>query len=187
MSIIYISTIIALSSMGIGYAAWNSGLHLDTRVETGYIKGSIEEIDNFDLNLDDGEWISFDFSDDNQILRIKGEVYPSFSQNIPLRILDQGSVPVYLKNMDLNDADITKLIKESRASYRVNSYKREDIVESFKLNISPDNGNGDRNKRSQRNSSEDQDEISNLQDKLNQYDRKEDYQFKYEFLLEQAL
>ena len=187
-SIIYITTIIALSFMGVGYAAWSSGLNLDIDLTTGYIQGRIKEINNRDLNLEDGEWISFRFSDDNQTLYIDGEVYPTFNENIPLKIANEGSIPIKISDIaSTHDRDITELKEETRGKYSRRSYIDEDVVECFQLNIKPDNDRENDHSRMQRDSIEEQDEISNLQDKIDQYNTKQEYEFIYEFLLEQSL
>lgn len=105
LSMIYISGIIALSAMGIGYASWTGNLNIDTWIKTGYTKARIEEVrerieEINGLNSGDGEWISLRFSNDNQTLYVDGEVYPEFNGSIPLKIIDEGSIPSMLKSID---------------------------------------------------------------------------------------
>lgn len=193
MSILYISSILALSFMGVGYAAWNDGLNLDMAITTGNTESLFAAINISNKDLDDGEWISLTLSNDKKTLYIDGEVYPTFNGNIPIKILDNGSIPVILKNIDYdNGADITKLKEEGKNKYSRRSFVKEDVVETFDLNINPDNvndaknGNKD-NIRKQIYSLENQDEISNLQEQIDQYNTEEEYDFEYELLLEQAL
>lgn len=180
MSVVYIATIVAFSTMGVGYAAWNSDLNLEMTIKTGYIEARIKEIEN--LYLEDGEWIEFKLSDDHQTLYIEGEVYPSFNRNMPLEILDEGSIPVLLKNMDaITDTDIIELRKDESSNNRSNAY--ETIAESFQINISP--YNDDRVVR--RSCLQDEYDISSLEAMINQYNTERNYPFEYQLLLEQSL
>lgn len=186
MSIIYVATIFALSTMGVGYAAWSGQLNIDAIVKTGNIQGRIKEINNSDLDLEEGEWLTFRLTDDNQNLEIEGEVYPGFNKNIPLKIIDEGSVPVLVKDLHLNNAEITELREESMIKDRGNSDVDEDIVKSYKINIKADNDRDDHSEM-ERNSSEEEDEISNLEGLIDKYKTEKDYRFEYNIILEQSL
>ena len=180
LSIIYISGIIGLSAMGIGYASWSGNLNIDTWIKTGYTKARIEEINS--LNSGDGEWISLRFSEGNQTLYVEGQVYPEFNRNIPLKIIDEGSVPSMLKDLYLiNDTGNTTLTWGTRDIYNgSNSNIDENIIELLRLNINPSNNIIERDYWGE-------DEILNLQEQINQYNTEGDYKFKYEILLEQSL
>ena len=190
MSIIYISSIIALSFMGVGYAAWSDGLNIDMIVKTGNTF-PVHELNRISkINLDDGEWISLKLSDDKKTLYIDGEVYPTYNGAIPVKIVDEGSIPVTLKDIDSDNAtDITELKEEAKAKYSRSSFTVEDVVESFDLNINPDNDKEDSKDKGRMKmySLEEQDEITNLQNQINEYKKVKDYDFEYELLFEQAL
>lgn len=191
MSIIYISSILALSFMGVGYAAWNDGLNIEMAITTGDTFSSLKDINISQIELEDGEWLSFEYSDETQKLYIDGEVFPSFDSSIPIKLIDKGSIPTKLINIDaLDDADITELNKESKGKYsRRMSFVDENIVEGLDLNINPENDkNSDNDNRSmQRFSIIEQDEINSLQEEIDEYKEIRDYKFDYKIILEQAL
>lgn len=168
--------------MGIGYASWTGNLNIDTWIKTGYTKARIEEVrerieEINGLNSGDGEWISLRFSNDNQTLYVDGEVYPEFNGSIPLKIIDEGSIPSMLKSIDSTNS--TSVIGLNRGGD--NPHIDEDIIEFLQININPSNDNTIERE------SWGEDEISNLQDRINQYNTEKNYKFKYEILLEQSL
>lgn len=192
MSIICITTIIALSSIGVGYAAWNNGLNTDMAITTGNIQRVFSKFEVSDKDLDEGEWLSFTLSDDKQILYIDGEVFPSFNSSIPIKIIDEGSIPSKLQKIEsIYDTDIIELKEKTKKKYSRSKFTMEDVVEPINLSINPDNDkekdkNSD-NRKMQKYLLKDQDEISNLQEQIDQYNTEKNYNFEYELLIEQDI
>lgn len=195
MSIMYISTILALSFIGVGYAAWSGDISMSFSIDTGKLQGSIGDIKKSEINFDDGESISFKYSNENRNLSLVGEVYPTFDENIPIKIIDEGNVPVKFGDIDLvKAAEISELKEESKRKFRRATLIDEDIIKSLGLNINPDNGLYRDIKKVKRYSIEEQDkisdleeQISNLKRQIDEYDTEEEYDFEYELLLEQDL
>lgn len=201
ISIMYISTILALSFIGVGYAAWSGDISMSFSIDTGKLQGSIGDIKKSKINFDDGESISFKYSNENRNLSLVGEVYPTFDEEIPIKIIDEGNVPVKFGNIDLvKAAEISKLKEESKGKFRRATLIEENIITSLGLNISPENNKDSDSglykdiKKVKRYSIEEQDntsgleeQISNLKRQIDEYDTEEEYDFEYELLLEQDL
>ena len=90
------SIIIAMSIIGATYATWNDGIKVSAEVATGYIDPKFSLKDTYIVE-DDGD-LKFDLSSDGRTLHISGVIYPSFNKNIKLQIIDEGSIPVLLKD-----------------------------------------------------------------------------------------
>lgn len=87
-STMFLITIIALSSIGVGYGAWNEGLNTDASIDTGnldicFTSGGISE---------DGI-ISADTSADGKTLYINGIVVGDYNGSVSFKIENLGTVP----------------------------------------------------------------------------------------------
>ena len=197
MAVLYISMIISLGAMGVGYAAWNDGLKVNMNITTGNID-AWHVIEEEVFRVDDGELI-FTLSEDKRTLIIDGEVYPTFNMNIPIEIKDKGTVPSKIINIARNESDeISELQSKKESRVRTMSFFKDDILGSFDLNIQPP----EKEEKSSRQSSfstmsiEDSGlegqisrvkrEINDLEQEIDDYNQTEKYEFKYDLLFEQA-
>lgn len=92
-STMFIITIIALSSIGMGYGAWNEGLNIDVSAETGNLdlRFASEDISEYsDMRVDS--------SSDGKTLHISGEVVGGYSGSVYFEVENIGTVPAVLTN-----------------------------------------------------------------------------------------
>lgn len=140
-TVIYISLILSLSLMGVGYAAWNQEITIHTTVTTGDATVGVD-IQEGRISVENGRYLDVRVEDKN--VKISGEVYPGFSNGLDIDILDKGSVPVMLKKVEgSNDADVaslnsTKKYSGLRTFSAYGKLGKDEVRESFNLNISPD-------------------------------------------------
>ena len=191
MSIIYLSMISSLSLMGVGYAAWNSGLTIETELKIGNTD-PLFHVEDDRINNDDGE-LKCILTDDKKNLTIEGKIYPSFNEDIEIRIVDEGSIPSVFNDMEKGDSEISELNNGVRSKYSRMANTRNDYLETFDLNINSNNhlkeqeDSSIRFSRSNDDSSGLEGQIERLKDEIRLYDQEEDYEFKYKLLFEQGL
>lgn len=132
MSTIYIIMIIALSAMGVGYAAWSSGLIMNVGITTGNTKRS------FNMKNLECSQLNYRLSDDDMTLYITGEINQNSNLDIPIEIKDTGSIPTILNNVDeVNTTDIVNFGELPNIKYNSRSLLSQDTdgVETFNINI----------------------------------------------------
>ena len=131
--IIYITAIISLSLMGVGYGMWTDGLNINVDLTIGNTgtQAIIDRTKYGDLMID--------ISDDGQIISLKGEVYPDFVKDINIVIKDTGTVPLVFNGMEEDgDNEIAELSQQKKAKYGLfSSMIKDDVIETFNLSISP--------------------------------------------------
>lgn len=195
-----------LSFIGIGYGVWSDNLNMDMSVATGNIDPNI-------LGNYSNDQISIELSQDNKTLYVYGDIYPSFRDNIPLDIIDRGSVPVALYNVDITSYNSIAELEEIGIVNRFDGfYKDADtIINSFLLNLEPKNdykgiptdssasidivydiedGLSDIEMKINTIESEVnrvEEEISSLQEELDRINRVEHHNFTYELQFEQGI
>lgn len=170
--IIFISLIVSMSVIGIGYASWNDGTKLELTMKTGFIR-PVFDLVNSEETFDDGD-LSFSLSNDKRTLTISGKVYKSFNKDLTIRIVDEGSIPSVFNSLDKQDENISKIPDSG------------DYIESFEITIKPDIDN-DTNYIQNDGLSELEQQISNLIEEINQYSSIEKYDFEYILNFEQGL
>lgn len=189
--LIFISVIISLSIMGIGYASWNDGTKINVSMETGFINPTFL-VDSAKEKFKDGELL-YSLSKDNRSLTINGEIYPSFNKDVTIKITDDGTMPsVYTGSKEDAENEISEL-NEYSGIQRKSLNMQDDYIERFELNINPDS---DYKEARQYNVSvsDKGDEISNLEDeihdlkeKIKLYETERTYSFEYVLNFEQGL
>lgn len=167
------SIIIGMSIIGATYATWNNGLYVSTEVATGYIDPKFSLKDKYIVE-DDGE-IKLDLSDDGRTLHISGVVYPSFNKNIKLQIMDEGTIPVFLKDKVKAYSDGVEIFNNEK--YKDKDLEDGNIIDSFMLNISPSNTDDE--------SYDDRYEFNSLEEEIEDYNNTDFFEFEYEWLFEQ--
>ncbi len=178
--IIFITIILSMSMVGVGYATWDEDTTINLSYETGFIN-PIFFIENNKPAFSDGDLI-FSVLDDGHTLLVEGEIYPSFNENIIINITDEGTIPSLFK--DLEEYNISDLSKFSG----YNEY-----IESFELKIKPNNDNDDLRQTDEAFSSLNnkklsiEQEIKILEEKISLYEKVRDYEFKYILNFEQGL
>lgn len=188
--LIFITAIISLSVMGIGYAAWNDNTKINVYMETGFIN-PVFSIKDAQRDFEDGDF-RYSISDNGKVLEITGTVYHEFNENIPIKIIDEGSIPSVYTELDIvyeNEiSDINENLDKRIKS--LNTY--DNYVQSFDVNINPDNNLQSR--RFNETFSCGDDEISNLEqaireleNEIRQYEEVGDYSFEYILNFEQGL
>lgn len=202
MSILYITMIIALSFMGVGYAAWSSGLTINMGITTGNIAQKI--------NIDQSEYsgLEYELLNNNMTLYISGEVYEDFNKDLLIEIQDKGSIPSNLNNIDeLSKSDVVKLAEQNKSNHYSLLSLDTDKIETFQLNINTSKNDVDiiefrSNSLIYDGLSDSQDEISHLQNEIDKTkeeinniqmeierlrDLKEKHNFKYNLNFKQGL
>ena len=105
--IISIVIILTFSLMGVGYAFWTQGLVLETKISTANIFTTFK-VDEKKLPIENCESFNMKVIDDSN-LKIEGNVYPSFKNDIPIIIENQGTIPLKFSKLIIeNDGKITK-------------------------------------------------------------------------------
>lgn len=150
-SIVYITLIISISAMGVGYAAWSDGLTIENKITTGELINTFV-VKERDLKLDDCASLSMELVDDST-LKIKGDIYPTFDNNFPIVIENKGTIPAKLTELKIEDKkEISKPQDLSISKNRFTSISKlssnnsdidmdilidpEDEVKPFTINIS---------------------------------------------------
>lgn len=131
MSVIYITAIVSLSMMGVGYGYWSDSLSLGVSVSTGDTKVRTDVENNHDcLNLT--------LLEDGSTLHLTGTVFQGSYSNIPIKFLDEGSVPLRLDSIDVvNTSEIVDLDRQDGSRYILSSFIEENELETFQLSIAP--------------------------------------------------
>lgn len=132
MSIIYMASIVSLSLMGIGYGYWNNELNLGVSITTGKINPQVR-VNNYDNGS-----LDFILSEDDRVVYITGQIYWNSSEDISIKIIDNGSIPVILEDISVvSTSEIVDLNKQSRPRYGLSSFTNDDVLEIFELSITP--------------------------------------------------
>lgn len=187
ISIVIIST---FSLMGVGYAFWTQGLVLETKITTANLFTTFK-VDEKKLPLENCESFNMKVIDDSN-LKIEGYVYPSFKNDIPIVIENQGTIPSKFSKLIIeNDGEITKhndiSTTKNKFTPMIKYVGTNDVIdmnkivdpnneaESFTLNIAAsDSENNNINKlcnyyiNSNVSSSDDEGEIGRLENRVNQ-------------------
>ncbi|NYB74278.1 hypothetical protein HZF24_08985 [Sedimentibacter hydroxybenzoicus DSM 7310] len=189
--LIFISLIISLSIMGIGYAAWNDGTKINVSMKTGFIK-SVFLLDNTKDKFKDGE-LFYSLSQGGRVLDITGEVYPSFNKDITIKIIDEGTIPSGYSGLEEDAENEISELNEYSGKQRKNLNIHENYIEHFELKINPDS-NYEEARQFNEAFSNISGEISNLEQAINEleakirlYDNKRNYRFEYVLNFEQEL
>lgn len=168
------SIIIAMSIIGATYATWNNGIKVSAEVATGYIDPKFSLKDTYIVE-DDGD-LKFDLSSDGRTLHISGVIYPSFNKNIKLQIIDEGSIPVLLKDKVKAYSDGIEIFNNEK--YKDKYLEDGNIIDNFMLNISPSNTDGE--------SYDNRYEFNSLVEEIEDYSKTNTFEFQYEWLFEQG-
>lgn len=193
MSIIYITMIIAVSAMGVGYAAWNDGLSMNVGITTGYIAPQIY--------IDQSEYEEFDYklSNGNMTLYIERGVEQNSSEGISIKIEDNGSIPTKLIdgiNSDPSNVSFVTLVNQGEGVFTLNINPLSDTDNNniIEQNVATSNVQAE--------TYDVQDEVSNIQNEIYQIsskiseikseinrlsDFRGEYYFKYNLRYEQGL
>lgn len=112
MTVIYISIIVALGATGVGYAAWSDGLTMEMKITTGNFLNAFK-VNDKDLKLENCNSLSMNVVN-NSTLEIVGDIYPTFEDDIPIVIENQGTIPAKLTKLSTeNSGDISKVNDKS--------------------------------------------------------------------------
>jgi hypothetical protein len=138
ISIVIIST---FSLMGVGYAFWNQGLALETKITTASMFTTFK-VDESKFPLENFESFNMEVIDDSN-LKIEGYVYPSFKNDIPIIIENQGTIPSKFSKLIIeNDGEITKHSDTSTTKNKFTTMSKyngtNDVIEMNKI-IDPNN------------------------------------------------
>lgn len=131
ISMIFITAIISLSLIGVGYGYWNDGLNIYTTITVGNINPEAYIVDYSSLNINT--------TDDGSTIKLSGDIYRGSNENLKIRILDKGTIPVVLEEITtITDSEIVDLNRQGKMNYGLFSLSKDDIVEEFQLIISHD-------------------------------------------------
>lgn len=182
-----------MSLMGVGYASWNKGMVINMQIQTGYIEPSFFIEDNL-LSFSNGQ-LELYLSEDGNVLYVDGEIYSNFNHDIPIEIVDKGSIPsAFKESADEYDEGISEL-KDDSDCYIYRNYGvlgKEDVIKSFQLNIGEYEGNTDDKGDEDytiynENMSNLELQIEDLKDEINSYNTEKTYNFEYELNFEQDI
>lgn len=181
--IIFISIIISMSIIGVGYATWDDGTQINLSLKTGFIK-PLFLLENERINFNNGK-LSLSLHDNRRTLHIDGEIYPSFNEDISIKIADEGTIPSVFEDLYKEDKNISDL--------NIDSSFNKNNIDSFELNINPNSDDDKLRKLSENciNSNAkiiklDQ-EIEDLKEKIKLYNKEENYEFQYILTFNQGL
>lgn len=164
--IIFISLIISMSVIGVGYAEWNDTTTINLSTKTGYIlKDFINNSCGQFLYNENGEFIKYCVKKDT--LFIKGTIYSKFNQEFEIFLDDTGTVPSSI---------IKKDIKEDNKDNKYISKIKHIKDDSFVLNIHPINDNSGK----ELNLNIDDLSIDSLSNEINDYNAEKKYEIYYE-------
>jgi len=187
---IFLSIIFSMSIIGAGYATWNEDTKINLSLTTGYLD-PVLFLENDEIAFGD-ERLKLELSDDGRTLDIRGEVFPSFNEDIFIKIIDEGSIPSVLNGLYEENDDIAVLKGLSNSKQRSSLNISSDYIESFEINISPESDN-DKIELSNIDSSS-SDEISKLEHAIEQlkedirlYNKEENYRFEYIISFKQGI
>jgi len=179
-----------MSIIGAGYATWNEDTKINLSLTTGYLD-PVLFLENDEIAFGD-ERLKLELSDDGRTLDIRGEVFPSFNEDIFIKIIDEGSIPSVLNGLYEENDDIAVLKGLSNSKQRSSLNISSDYIESFEINISPESDN-DKIELSNIDSSS-SDEISKLEHAIEQlkedirlYNKEENYRFEYIISFKQGI
>jgi hypothetical protein len=188
--VIFLATILSMSILGVGYSSWEENNNIRLSVKTGFIN-PVFYVDDEKISFGDEKLVLIP-SDDGRTLYVEGEVYPSFNNDISIKIIDEGSIPSVFNNLYENNDNIATLTglsnsKQQRSSLNI----KNDYIESFEININPNCDNkiqsSEANTISKGSISELENEIEMLKEKIRLYDREENYDFEYVLSFEQGI
>lgn len=130
MSAIYLAAIVSLSLVGVGYGHWSNGLNLDINLTTGNIDPQAHVADYSSLSISSSE--------DGRTIEISGDMYPGTYEDLGIKILDKGSIPVILEDISTsNSSEIVDFNHQSRMRSGLFSLSEDEVVEEFRLSIAP--------------------------------------------------
>ncbi|MDF2884120.1 MAG: hypothetical protein K0R54_4686 [Clostridiaceae bacterium] len=188
--VIFLATILSMSILGVGYSSWEENNNIRLSVKTGFIN-PVFYVDDEKISFGDEKLVLIP-SDDGRTLYVEGEVYPSFNNDISIKIIDEGSIPSVFNNLYENNDNIATLTglsnsKQQRSSLNI----KNDYIESFEININPNCDNkiqsSEANTISKGSITELENEIEMLKEKIRLYDREENYDFEYVLSFEQGI
>lgn len=138
ISIVLIST---FSLIGVGYAFWTQGLALETKITTANLFTTFK-VDKKKLPLENCESFNMEVIDDSN-LKIEGYVYPSFKNDIPIVIENQGTIPSKFSKLIIEkDGEITKHNDTSTTKSKFTTMSKyngtNDVIDMSKI-IDPNN------------------------------------------------
>lgn len=188
--VIFIATIVSMSILGVGYSSWEDNNNIRMSIKTGFIN-PVFYVENEKISFGDEKLVLIP-SDDCRTLYVEGNVYPSFNNDISIKIIDEGSIPSVFNNLYEDSNNIATLTGLSNSKQKRSSLNIEkDYIEFFEINISPDYDNNVQlsNTKTIFNDSisELENEIEILKDKIRLYDREENYEFEYILSFEQGI
>ena len=187
---IFLSIIFSMSIIGAGYATWNEDTQINLSLKTGYLD-PVLFLENDEIAFGD-EKLKLELSDDGRTLDIKGEVFPSFNEDISIKIIDEGSIPSVFSDLYEENDDIAVLKGLSNSKHKSMLNTSSDYIESFEINISPENDNSKMKSSNIDFSSSDEiskleHEIEKLEEDIRLYNKEENYRFEYIISFEQGL
>jgi len=179
-----------MSIIGAGYATWNEDTQINLSLKTGYLD-PVLFLGNDEITFGD-EKLKLELSDDGRTLDIKGEVFPSFNEDISIKIIDEGSIPSVFSDLYEENDDIAVLKGLSNSKHKSMLNTSSDYIESFEINISPENDNSKMKSSNIDFSSSDEiskleHEIEKLEEDIRLYNKEENYRFEYIISFEQGL
>lgn len=184
---VFISIILSMSIIGVGYASWND----DTTINLSYKTGFIDPIFIIDsskpLQPFKNGVLSLTPSQDGNTLNVKGEVYPDFDENIIVMIMDNGTIPTVFNELSEEDGNVSELNINKNINKNFNKK-----AESFTLSISPNNDEElmklyESYSILNEESSSLEQQIEILKEKINHYSEERKYEFEYKLSFEQGL
>lgn len=151
MSVIYMTVIMSIGAMGVGYAAWSDGLTMEMTMTTGNLFTTFN-VKEENLDLDNSKELNMKVDDENTLM-ISGEIYSTFEDDLPIVIENQGTIPAKLSKMNIvNDGEISNLQNKTVSKNRFATLSNfsmnnseiytdtvidpDDKAEPFDLNIS---------------------------------------------------
>ena len=179
-TILFMCLILSVCLLGVGYAAWSNNVKTIVTITTGFLKPAFL-LENDSIKFPEGE-LALCLSDDGNTLYIEGEVYSDFNEDIIIKIVDEGSIPSVLNDVDEDEGEVSSF--EMREQSNIKSFEKEDL--EYSINISPDN-NFKNVKYNAYDVWDIEKQIENLKKEIELYNQKENYKFEYILSFEQDI
>jgi len=94
-SIVFIVTIVILSSMGVSYGVWGENLNINVAIKTGYMDTQFKDFYETENECGSLTIEKMTITNDNKHIDIQGSCTSGYKGSITIEIINNGTVPIY--------------------------------------------------------------------------------------------
>lgn len=131
-STICITSVVFLSLIGVCYGMLTGGLNVNVNLATGGTDTQAV-VDNMEFGN-----LIIDISEEEQLVRLHGEIYRDFKEDINIMVKNTGTIPLVLNKIEeIAASDIVELGQKGRERRGLFSLLGDDdVIDNFNLSIS---------------------------------------------------